>query len=192
MYGWVGIENEGIWTLRNACGALSIQDRIVLGRQPGVFPQVCLPLQEPLGICDVNMHEPVWKPAIPHTSTDERPTTKQSTIHWMIYMHLHTGIRAGDDCMTCVVQTSSMAFVDATCQLFHICTVRIEEPLLTRCDTCEELSITHDGHDLLYQTDRDRTPALPIGWLIEPVAVLFAAMCMRYIHICMLVWATEG
>ena len=94
--------------------------------------------------------------------------------------------------MTCVVQTHSMAFVDATGHLVRTCTVRVEEPLLTRCETCEELSITHDGHDLLYQTDRDRTPPLPIGWLIESVAVLFAATCMRYIHICMLVWATEG
>ena len=68
--------------------------------------------------------------------------------------------------MTCVVQTHSMAFVDATGQLVRRGAVWVEEPLLTRCDYFEELGLAHGGHELPDQTDWDHTPGLPIRWLI--------------------------
>ena len=68
--------------------------------------------------------------------------------------------------MTCVVQTHNMAFVDATGQLVRCGAVWVEDPLRSRCDRLEELSVTHDGHDLPDQTDGDRTPSLPLRWLV--------------------------
>ena len=68
--------------------------------------------------------------------------------------------------MTCVVQTHSMAFVDATGQLVRCGAMWVEDPLRPHIDRLEELGVTHDGHDLPDQTDGDRTPGPPCLWLV--------------------------
>ena len=68
--------------------------------------------------------------------------------------------------MTCVVQTHNMTFVDATGQLVRCGAMWVEDPLRPRCDRSEELGVAHGGHDLPDQTDGDRTPGLPIHWLV--------------------------